>query len=157
MVGCFSTGLLTATALYGVPAARVGTELVLRRLRPYANSNRVPAVIADAALPPVSACARHADSSPAPVRGAELQALVDAVAYCMQPARYPGLRDAAERVLAVGWRAHRGYWSRRVLTALDLPGRTPAPRHPAVRALRRIVGPRRYRRLTRAWSVVRAR
>ena len=51
VVGCFSTALLTASALYGLPVARIGTELLLERLAPYQNSNRVPVTIVDALLP----------------------------------------------------------------------------------------------------------
>ena len=53
VVGCFSTALATA-ALYGVPAARLGTELLLERLNPYENSNRnQPAPIPRMSSPPL--------------------------------------------------------------------------------------------------------
>ena len=51
VVGCFSTALLTAAAFYGLPVARTGTELLLERLTPYQNSNRVPVTLVDALLP----------------------------------------------------------------------------------------------------------
>lgn len=51
VVGCFSTALLTASALYGLPVARVGTEMLLDRLSPYENSNRMPVTLVDALLP----------------------------------------------------------------------------------------------------------
>ncbi len=54
VVGCFSTALLTASALYGLPVARVGTEVLLERLTPYENSNRVPVTVVDALLPDVT-------------------------------------------------------------------------------------------------------
>src|SRR5205823_5954908 len=40
VVGCFSTALFTASAFYGLPVARIGTEPLLQRLTPYQNSNR---------------------------------------------------------------------------------------------------------------------
>lgn len=51
VVGCFSTGLLTAATLYGLPVARTGTDAILARLTPYPNSNRVPLALVDALLP----------------------------------------------------------------------------------------------------------
>ncbi len=35
VVGCFSTAMVTASAYYDVPVARVGTALVTERLKPY--------------------------------------------------------------------------------------------------------------------------
>ena len=51
MAGCFSTALCTASAFYGIPVARIGTEPLLDRLTPYQNSNRVPVTLVDALLP----------------------------------------------------------------------------------------------------------
>lgn len=82
VVGCFSTGLLTARRFHGLPVAAFGTELVLERLTPYENSNRIPATIVDALLtearPPVAETVR-------------------AVAYCMQPESHPDLRGRRRR------------------------------------------------------------
>ncbi|WP_306291638.1 polysialyltransferase family glycosyltransferase [Microbispora sp. GKU 823] len=55
VAGCFSTALVTARRLFGLPVAAVGTDLVLERLTPYENSNRIPATIADATLPRIEA------------------------------------------------------------------------------------------------------
>ncbi|WP_069464895.1 polysialyltransferase family glycosyltransferase, partial [Actinacidiphila rubida] len=51
VVGCFSTALLTASVLYDIPVARTGTRLLLERLAPYQNSNRIPVTIVHAMLP----------------------------------------------------------------------------------------------------------
>ena len=51
VAGCFSTALLTASALYGIPVARTGTGCCWTGWRPYQNSNRVPVTIVDALLP----------------------------------------------------------------------------------------------------------
>ncbi|GGX67879.1 polysialyltransferase family glycosyltransferase [Streptomyces anandii] len=142
VVGCFSTALLTASALYGLPVARTGTGTLLERLTPYENSNRVPVTIVDALLPDLGDRAAVAEQR----RGTDVSALdelVHAVAFAMQPKIYPGLRPAAERYLA----AHPGagtrrYFKRRRLTSLALPGGVPAqlafiPRNATVRRVAR--------------------
>ncbi|CAM5541907.1 hypothetical protein SXANM310S_00595 [Streptomyces xanthochromogenes] len=140
VVGCFSTALLTASAFYGIPVARVGTELLLDRLAPYQNSNRVPVTIADALLPPL-----EGEAHPA----VDLPELLRAVGYAMQPELRPDLRGAAERYLAASLNAHTWrYFKRRRLTALALPGAVPSqlgfiPRNATVRRVAR-----RVRRLT---------
>ncbi|HEY1175155.1 MAG TPA: polysialyltransferase family glycosyltransferase, partial [Phytomonospora sp.] len=124
VVGCFSTALLTAATFHGLPVARVGTELLLQRLTPYQNSNRVPVTIVDALLPDLEAkdfAAGPLDVSPG--RVADAQALVTAVGYCMQSQNRPDLREAAAAFLAAlpNARVPR-YFRRRRLTVLGLPG-----------------------------------
>ncbi|MCX5385206.1 alpha-2,8-polysialyltransferase family protein [Streptomyces sp. NBC_00083] len=148
VVGCFSTALLTASAFYGLPVARVGTELLLDRLAPYQNSNRVPVTIADALLPPLEA------GPDAP--SVDLPGLLGAVGYAMQPELRPDLRGAAERYLAGSLDAHTWrYFKRRRLTVLGLPGAVPArlgfvPRNATVRRIAR-----RARALTRNHPLLR--
>ncbi|MFE4384699.1 polysialyltransferase family glycosyltransferase [Streptomyces cyaneofuscatus] len=153
VVGCFSTALLTASAFYGLPVARVGTELLLERLSPYENSNRMPVTLVDALLPELGDRVAVEERRPADDAEREVAALVAAVGFAMQPRLHPGLRPAAERYLStrltpVTWR----YFKRRRLTSLGLPGGVPArlsflPRSAAVRravrrarSLRRAVG-----------------
>ncbi|MGW7434834.1 polysialyltransferase family glycosyltransferase [Streptomyces sp. NPDC054849] len=147
VVGCFSTGLLTAATLYGLPVARTGTEAVLARLTPYPNSNRVPLALVDALLPDLAdAEAVRAWTPPAPgqVR-AETAGLLTAVGFTMQPRILAAHRPAAEVYLTRHltprtWR----YFTRHRLTSLGLPGGIPArlsflPRSRAVRrAVRRM-------------------
>ncbi|MFI6688191.1 alpha-2,8-polysialyltransferase family protein [Streptomyces sp. NPDC050485] len=133
VVGCFSTALLTASAFYGIEVARVGTELLLDRLAPYQNSNRVPVTIADVLLPPLE---------PGPAAPAvDLPGLLRAVGYAMQPELRPDLRSAAERYLAADLDSHTWrYFKRRRLTSLGLPGAVPAgliPRNPTLRRMAR--------------------
>ncbi|WP_399928675.1 polysialyltransferase family glycosyltransferase [Streptomyces kanamyceticus] len=142
VIGCFSTALLTASALYGLPVARTGTDLLLERLAPYQNSNRVPVTIVDALLPDLSDRAAVTERRPAMGTG-ELTGLLKAVGFAMQPQIYPRLRADAERYLARSlgpdtWR----YFKRRRLTALALPGALPSqlafiPRNAAVRRVAR--------------------
>jgi hypothetical protein len=87
VVGCFSTGLVTAQRYFALQVASYGTDLVLERLAPYENSNRIPATIVDAMLPRLSP-EGHVERPPV----TDLQALVRSVGYCMQAETYPGLR-----------------------------------------------------------------
>ncbi|WP_326767359.1 alpha-2,8-polysialyltransferase family protein [Streptomyces sp. NBC_01591] len=149
VVGCFSTALLTASQFYGLPVARVGTEVLLDRLAPYENSNRIPVTLVDALVPEVTDRAAvesaGAAQSGEPVDPADLTGLVTAVGFAMQPRIYPGLRPAAERYLAAHldattWR----YFKRKRLTSLALPGAVPAqlaflPRNAVVRRVARSV------------------
>ncbi|MFJ3927328.1 polysialyltransferase family glycosyltransferase [Streptomyces sp. NPDC090022] len=129
VVGCFSTGLLTAATLYGLPVAHTGTDVILARLAPYQNSNRVPLTVVDALLP---ALADH-DAvrgwrAPGPERvREELAGLVTAVGFTMQPQVLAARRPEAERYLASRldartWR----YFKRKRLTTLALPGGIPS-------------------------------
>jgi hypothetical protein len=143
VVGCFSTALFTASAFYGLPVARVSTDVLLDRLSPYQNSNRVPVTIVDALLPPLDDMATH---RPDP----RLPELLAAVGFAMQPQIYPELRPEAESYLAQHldertWR----YFKRRRLTGLGLPGGVPAQlaRLPRNATARRMV--RRAKKLRR--------
>lgn len=121
VVGCFSTALFTASVFYGLPVARIGTEPLLDRLTPYQNSNRVPAVLADAVLADLE-LRKGEDAVP----DEDLNALVTAVGFTMQPQMHPRLRPAAERYLSqhFGPRTQR-YFKRKRLTSLGLPGGIP--------------------------------
>ncbi|OIK27084.1 polysialyltransferase family glycosyltransferase [Streptomyces malaysiense] len=138
VVGCFSTALLTASALYGLPVARVGTELLLERLAPYENSNRVPVTVVDALLPDLADGAAVAARRPG-MDVERLGALVRAVGFAMQPKILPGLRAEAEAWLAANFGPQTSrYFKRRRLTSLALPGGIPAqlafiPRNATVR------------------------
>jgi hypothetical protein len=121
VVGCFSTALFTASALYDLPAARIGTELLLERLTPYQNSNRVPVVLADAVLADLEE-RKGEEAVPADT----LNALVTALSFTMQAQIHPPLRPSAERYLSehFGPRTRR-YFRRKRLTSLGLPGGIP--------------------------------
>lgn len=156
VVGCFSTALLTAAGLYGLPVARVGTDTVLARLAPYQNSNRVPLTIVDALLPDLAdGPAVEAWAMPSPERVTELAALLKAIGFAMQPKIYPGLLGEAERYLSTHLDPHTWrYFKRRRLAVLALPGAVPGrlafiPRNATVRrlarrarALKRVAGKR---------------
>ncbi len=138
VVGCFSTALLTAAELYGLPVARVGTETLLDRLTPYENSNRVPVTIVDALLPEPA----DRDAVAEGRRGLDtdaLAALVRAVGFAMQPKILLELRPAAEEYLRGSLNARTlRYFKRRRLTSLGLPGGVPErlaflPRNAAAR------------------------
>ncbi|MEU2282194.1 polysialyltransferase family glycosyltransferase [Streptomyces sp. NPDC013178] len=146
VVGCFSTALLTAAGLYGLPVARVGTDTVLARLTPYQNSSRVPLTIVDVLLPDVTdKPAVEAWTMPSPEKVDELSALLTAVGFAMRPRIHPGLRGEAERYLSTRLNPHTWrYFKRRRLAALALPGAVPdqlafIPRNATVRRLARRV------------------
>ncbi len=129
VVGCFSTALLTAATAYGVPVAQHGAELMINRLTPFQNSNRVPVTLVDAVVPALDGTTRP------PL---DLDDLVNAVGYTMQPDRYPDLRAAAFAFLTAHPEARTRYVKRRRLTRLDLPGGLPA--RVRRRSLRRRLG-----------------
>lgn len=145
VAGCFSTALLTASVLYGIPVARTGTRLLLDRLAPYQNSNRVPVTIVHALLPDLAdAAAVRAWSPPSPQRVADdLTPLLHTVGYCMQSQAHPRLRDEAVAWLGANLSAETWpYFKRRRLTSLGLPGAVPArlafvPRNRTVRRVAR--------------------
>ena len=121
VVGCFSTALFTASAFYGLPVARIGTEPLLDGLTPYQNSNRVPVVLADALLPDL-----EGGKGEKAVPASTLDGLLDTLSYTMQPQIYPSLRTAAERHLSQHLSARtKRYFRRKRLTALGLPGGIP--------------------------------
>ncbi|GGO23233.1 hypothetical protein GCM10010116_46870 [Microbispora rosea subsp. aerata] len=137
VVGCFSTALTTARRLFGLPVATTGTGLVLERLTPYENGNRIPATIADAALPRL-----EADGTLTEPPAADLAALVAAVGYCMRSAAHPGLRETAAAYVAAHGPAR--YFKRRRLESLGLidpppPPPPPAPPERPVSRLRRLL------------------
>jgi alpha-2,8-polysialyltransferase (POLYST) len=154
VVGCFSTALLTASALHGLPVARTGTEVLLERLAPYENSNRVPVTLVDAAVPDLDALDATPPPGPLGTDTARLGALLRAVGFCMQPKLHPRLRAEAAAFLAAHPAERARYVKRRRLTALQLPGgvayqaaflrRSPQARRVARRA--RALGIRMLRR-----------
>ncbi|MFD9009986.1 polysialyltransferase family glycosyltransferase [Streptomyces sp. NPDC059558] len=155
VVGCFSTGLLTAATLYGLPVARTGTDAVLAALTPYPNSNRVPLALVDALLPDLAdaeAVRTWTPPTPEQVR-AEPAALLTTVGFTMQPQILAARRPAAEAYLAGHLTARTWrYFTRRRLTSLGLPGGIPAQLSflPRSRTVRRAV--RRMAWLRRALS-----
>jgi hypothetical protein len=122
VVGCFSTALFTASVFYDLPVARIGTGMLLDRLAPFQNSNRVPVALAHALLPDLESPGREAPGLPSEL----LPGLVTAMGFAMQPQVYPSLRPVAERFLAQHFGPRtQPYFKRRRLTALGLPGGLP--------------------------------
>jgi hypothetical protein len=114
VVSCFSTALTTAKLFFGLPVATMGTELLLERLTPYENSNRVPVTVADATFPRLDA-----DGSLTDPPKIDLPGLINAVAYCMQPTAHPELRETAQSYLESNGPIR--YFKRRRLESLNLP------------------------------------
>ncbi len=126
VVGCFSTAMVTASAYYDVPVARVGTALVMDRLTPYPNSNRVPLAVIDHLVPDLEGDETPAVVGPAPDT---LSPLVRAVGFCMQPRTYAGLREPTAEWLRAHLAGTPGYYFPELrLAELSLPGSTPRTR-----------------------------
>lgn len=130
VVGVFSTALATARAIYGIPTATVGTDLLLERIAPYQNSNRVPLTIVDH-------LSRSGAEQLSPAEVSRLQELVEAVAYCMQPIIASNLRPVAQNVLALAaGTPEMRYFKKRRLMKLALPGGPRPIRNPRMIAQR---------------------
>ena len=114
-VGCCSTALATAQ-WYGVPTARVGSELMLERLEPYETGLRLPAAVVAAWVPPLAVPPDEPDPPP-PV---PLDAVVTTIGYLMQPSRNPDLHGPAARALAEHGVALRPYLSQQRLDQVGL-------------------------------------
>lgn len=111
VVASFSTAMATARTLFGIDIASAGTEMLLKRLKPYENSNRVPLVIVDALT--------RSGIGDTP----ELSDLVRAVGYVQQPEIMDYLRDEATDYLdAMSPELRARYFPARRLAELDLPG-----------------------------------
>jgi hypothetical protein len=143
VVGCFSTAMITATRYFGIPAYRVGTELMLERLSPYHNSNRVPVTIVDAIVPAVD---DHVADLPV---ASMINELIATVGHVMQPGILPERRATAEAFLSRHYPEASQYFKRRRLSVLGLPGALePAfGRRSAYRSARR-----RVSNAVRSWS-----
>ena len=126
VVGCFSTAMMTAASCYGVGVLQVGAGVLLDRLRPFQNSNRIPVTLVSALLPEAARLGDAPVTLPAGA-GAAVQPLVDTVGYVMQPVLLADRRPEAGRFLAEHFVGHRKYFKRRRLTKLQLPGALPPP------------------------------
>ncbi|MEU6087615.1 alpha-2,8-polysialyltransferase family protein [Streptomyces sp. NPDC047085] len=146
VVGCFSTALLTASALYGLPVARIGTDTLLDRLAPYENSNRVPVTVVDALVPALTD-PKAVEEQRQGMSVEALGELIRAVGFAMQPKIYPDLRKEAERYLGKHFNDRTSrYFKRKRLTSLGLPGGIPR----RLASLRRNATARRMVRRARA-------
>ncbi|MFV0137499.1 polysialyltransferase family glycosyltransferase [Streptomyces sp. HMX87] len=138
VVGCFSTAMVTASAYYGVPVARVGTRMVMERLTPYPNSNRVPLALVDHLVPDLERGQAAALVGAAPE---SLSPLVRAMGFCMQPKTYADLRESTAGWLRGNLAGSPGYYFPVLrLTELGLPGSRPRARaRLQVRRAKRVV------------------
>lgn len=119
VIGCFSTALAVAREAYGIPAIAVGAKDVMEKVVPFENSNRVPLVLCDILMD-----GRTDDLSEQQVE--RLQGLISAIAYAARPQIVPHLRPAAEEFLTTAQHTgDLGYFRRRRLTKLSLPGALP--------------------------------
>ena len=147
VVSCFSTALFTGARYFDITAATMGAEVVLDRLTPYENSNRIPATLTDAVIPELTA---DGGLVAPPVR--DVDQLARTVAFCMQPQRNGDLAVVAAAYIAEHGTAR--YFKNRRLTSVGLI--TPATRKDRARrrARRRAIGYAvRARAMGRRWKV----
>ena len=129
VVGCFSTALMTAQALYGLPVIRVGTAELLRTLKPYPNSNRIPLVIIDSLV--------AGPDAPPRLSLAQTERLIEAVGFVMQPEVLSHRRAAAADWLWEHAEAEARFFPPVRLGELELPGGTRTLKTRLAPALRR--------------------
>lgn len=149
VLSSFSTSLFTARAVFDLPATAIMSRLVSHRLTPFQNSNRIPVVLADALLGQGAQDHTPQDQTAATLDAAQLQALVDSVAYCMQAKLLPELREASEEFLTAEPALRDRYIRQRRLRALGLPsapGRSTSAAATARLALEKRLGPEQTQR-----------
>ncbi|UYQ77595.1 alpha-2,8-polysialyltransferase family protein [Glutamicibacter sp. JL.03c] len=117
VISCFSTGLATARYILDTDVHAVGTGTMLQALAPYENSNRIPLSIIHALFVQDIPAPAHSDGDD------QLSKLLVAVAYCMQSAQLPQLREPAAEFLGVHYPEFSAHFKRRRITRLDLPPR----------------------------------
>ena len=131
VVGCFSTGLLTASTLFSIPAARVGTGELMTRLKPLANSNRIPLLLVDALVP--------GSDNLEPTSIERTADLLVTLGHVMQPEVLVHRRPEAVRVLAGELTdRERALFPPARLAELALPGGTHTLRTRALPIVRRV-------------------
>jgi len=117
VISCFSTGLATAKYILNTDVHAAGTGAMLQALAPYENSNRIPLSIIHALFVQGVPAPAHSDGDD------QLSKLLVAVAYCMQAAQLPQLREPAAEFLGVHYPEFSAHFKRRRITKLDLPPR----------------------------------
>lgn len=129
-VGVFPPAMARVARLLDMPAMAFGLIQVLERLNPYDHAERVPATIVDAIFPRLTNEGGIVDPPIASHETEErLVPLLAAVTYCMQPGRYPELRESTARyvdALPPG-PALRRYLRRQRLVGLGLVQAPPPP------------------------------
>jgi len=129
--GCFSTGMVVAERFFGVPIAAGGTAPMMRNLKPFENSNRMPLVLTDQVVPRIDEIDDIATARPPCTDGADpaLGALVDAVSFAMQPQIHAARRDDTIAYLrSLTPSARDRYFHPSRLADLGLPGAAPSLR-----------------------------
>ena len=117
VISCFSTGLATAKYILNTDVHAVGTGMMLQALAPYENSNRIPLSIVHALFVQDVPAPAHSDGED------QLSQLLLTVAYCMQAAQLPQLREPAIEFLNTHYAEFSAHFKRRRITKLDLPPR----------------------------------
>jgi hypothetical protein len=120
VVGCATDDLLVARTVFGHRVAQLDTDVVLKRLDPFADPRRTGATLVGAGVPDL----RTWTSSPEgeDLQTLDLAGLMTTVAYAMQPDLLAARRAEAIDFLERHADTRRRFVRRRRLTALRLPG-----------------------------------
>lgn len=165
VAGCFSTGLLIAQRFFGLNIASGGTEIVLERLKPFENSNRVPLTVIDAVVPTIDTDVKgtlaeaRIDLAAAPDA---VQGVIDVTAFLMQPALHKDFKSSvAQHIRHMDSEICNRYVGAAQLKRHRLPGESPSRRQSLelrTRALtsKAALNLRRYPRLARTCRSARA-
>jgi hypothetical protein len=138
VLGCFSTGIVTAARYWNIPVACAGTREALASLPRFEDSNRIPLVLMDLTVPKV-AVAGGPHLLPPPELGIPaVQRILATVGYCMQWRARHAYRDDAVRHLLDHQDVVHAFVPRRRLRTLLLPGGVPMVVSGS--AFRRVVG-----------------
>jgi hypothetical protein len=125
VVGCFSTGLATASRLFDIPVLSTGTREILRSLPRFEDSNRIPLVLTDLTVAKIPDSERPEPPPPSGLDRSALQRVLSTVSYCMQWRARSRFRDDAVSHLRDADDAVDAYIPRRRLRLLLLPGGVP--------------------------------
>ncbi|SDV04956.1 hypothetical protein SAMN04488544_4072 [Microlunatus sagamiharensis] len=121
VVGSAAPDLVVAQAAYGIRAAQLDTDVVLKRLAPFSDPRRIGATLVQALVPDLRSWTSAPEGEAPPV--VDLPGLVTAVAYAMQPELLAGHRPAViEHLATVEDGTRRRFVRRRRLGELRLPG-----------------------------------
>ncbi len=92
VISIFSTGLMSANKIFGVPAYKFGTDRVLESLLGTTNSNFIPAVLISECLPSLN------DTPSINIDYNRLVGLLETLSSCMHPKRFVKSEKDKERL-----------------------------------------------------------
>ena len=120
VVGCATDELLVARQVFGRRVAQLDTDVVIRRLDPFADPRRTGATLVGATVPDLRSWTSSPEGEELPP--VDLPGLMGTVAYAMEPELLADSRAAAIGFLEVHPKLRRRFVRKRRLSELRLPG-----------------------------------